>query len=291
MRDFVDPEIVNTDQEQAWNGPEGAYWVQNQDRWDAVNSGFNELLLDAAGFGPEGRVLDIGCGSGQTTRLAARRAARGRVLGVDLSAPMLDRARASAAREGLDNVTFERADAQVHAFSPGAFDAAVSRYGVMFFADPVAAFANIGGALRPGGRLAFVCPAEPEGNGWLRAMLSLRDHLPVGDFAAPGRPGMFAFTDPDRARAVLTGAGFADVRTDPVEAYGTWGRDAQDAADFMLGTGPGRAMTAQVSAEAAARARTALTEHLRDHEKEGEGVRLLSTSWLVTGVRPNLTRV
>ncbi|MFM9373328.1 class I SAM-dependent methyltransferase [Streptomyces sp. Da 82-17] len=277
-------DVVNTEQEEAWNGPEGAYWADNQARWDAVNSGFNELLLDAAAFGPEGRVLDIGCGAGQTSRLAARRAARGRVLGVDLSGPMLDRARASARQEGLDNVTFERADAQVHAFPPGAFDAAVSRYGVMFFADPVAAFANIGRALRPGGRLAFVCPAEPEGNGWLAAMLSLQDLLPMGDFAVPGRTGMFAFSDPARARTVLTSAGFTDVRTEHVEAYGTWGRDAQDAADFMLATGPGRAMTSQVPAETTARARTTLTNHLRASEN-AEGVHLRSTAWLVTATR------
>ncbi|MDI3422513.1 class I SAM-dependent methyltransferase [Streptomyces luteolus] len=286
-------DVVNTEQEESWNGPEGAYWAQHQDRWDAINSGFNQPLLDAARFGADGQVLDIGCGAGQTSRLAARRAEHGRVLGVDLSAPMLDRARASAAREGLGNVTFVRADAQVHPFSPGAFDAAVSRYGVTFFADPVAAFANIGGALRSGGRLAFVCPAEPEGNGWLGAMLSLREYLPVGEFGTPGLPGMFAFSDRDRVRAVLSEAGFTDVRTEHVEAYGTWGRDAADAADFMLQTGPGRHMTGQVSAEAAERARAALTDHLRGHEvrggdRDGEpvGVRLRSTAWLVTAVRP-----
>ncbi|MDI3403640.1 class I SAM-dependent methyltransferase [Streptomyces cavernicola] len=279
-------DVVNTEQEQSWNGPEGAYWADNQDRWDAVNSGFNQPLLDAAGFGPAGRVLDIGCGAGQTSRLAARRAGSGgRVLGIDLSAPMLDRARSSAAREGLDNVTFERADAQVHPFSPGAFDAAISRYGVMFFADPVAAFANIGGALRSGGRLAFVCPAEPEGNGWLAAMLTLREYLPIGDFGQPGRPGMFAFSEPDRVRAVLSEAGFTDVDTEHVEASGIWGRDAEDAADFLLATGPGRQLTGQVSAETAGRARAALIEHLTAYE-ERDGVSLPSTAWLVTAVHP-----
>lgn len=277
--------VVNTEQAQAWNGYEGTYWARNQDRWDAVNAGFDQPLLTAAAIGGHDRVLDVGCGSGRTTRLAARRAVNGRALGVDLSDPMLERARASAEREGLGNVTFEHADAQVHPFGPGAFDAAVSRYGVMFFADPTAAFANIGGALRPGGRLAFICAADADLNGWVRAMTALRDHLPLGDFGAPGRPGMFSLADPDRIREVLSGAGFVRTALRRVEAYGNWGRNAEEAAAFLLGTGPGRHLTGQVSREAADRAREALEEHLRDHEENGS-VRLLSTAWLVTAARP-----
>ncbi|NBE55771.1 class I SAM-dependent methyltransferase [Streptomyces boluensis] len=280
--------VVNTEQQEAWNGPEGKYWADHQARWDAVNDGFNERLLDAAGIGPGDRVLDIGCGNGHTSRLAARRADGGQVLGVDLSAPMLERARASAAQEGLDNVTFERADAQVHPFAPASFDSALSRYGVMFFGDPVAAFSNIGGALRPGGRLAFVCPADPERNGWVEAVMSLRAFVPVEEFGTPGQPGMFSLADPDRVRTVLTGAGFRDVETRRVETFGTWGRDGADAAEFLLGTGPGRHFTSQLSPETVDRARATLTEYMRAHEDpEHEGmVRLRSTASLVTAVRP-----
>ncbi|MFF3392713.1 class I SAM-dependent methyltransferase [Streptomyces sp. NPDC002669] len=277
--------VVNTEQAQAWNGYEGMYWARNQDRWDAVNAGFDQPLLTAAAIGGHDRVLDVGCGSGRTTRLAARRAVNGRALGIDLSGPMLERARASAEREGLGNVAFEHADAQVHPFGPGTFDAAVSRYGVMFFADPTAAFANIGSALRPGGRLAFVCAADAVLNGWVRAMAALRDHLPLGDFGAPGRPGMFSLADPDRIREVLSGAGFVRTALRRVEAYGDWGRNAEEAAAFLLGTGPGRHLTGQVSEETRDRAREALEEHLRDHEENGS-VRLLSTAWLVTATRP-----
>lgn len=279
------PDIVNTEQAQAWNGYEGTYWARNQDRWDAVNGGLDEPLLAAAAIGERDRVLDVGCGAGETARLAAQRAARGQVLGVDLSAPMLERARVTAAREGIGNVTFDHTDAQVHPFEPAAFDVAVSRFGVMFFGDPVEAFTNIGRALRPGGRLAFICAAEAGGNEWIQAMSVLRDHLPLGEFGAPGGPGMFSLADPDRIRTVLSSAGFVDVSPVEVEAYGHWGRDAEDAADFLLDSGPGRHLTDQVDPETRGRAREALVNRLRDHEERG-AVRLRSTAWLVTAGRP-----
>ncbi|MET9346020.1 class I SAM-dependent methyltransferase [Streptomyces termitum] len=278
--------IANTAQEQAWNGPEGAHWARHQDRWNAVNDGFNAPLLDAAGITGDHRVLDLGCGAGRTTRLAALRAPRGHALGLDLSAPMLAEARAQAAREGVANASFVRGDAQTHPFETGSFDAAVSRYGAMFFADPEAAFGNIGRALRPGGRLALVCPSDPDGNGWVTAMTSLRAILPVGDFARPGLPGMFSLADPDRVRAVLAAAGFARTSVEEVRAYGTWGRDAADAAGFLLATGPGRHLMGQADEPTRARARAALTAHLRAHKTPTGPVRLLSTAWLVTAVRP-----
>ncbi|GGZ29129.1 class I SAM-dependent methyltransferase [Streptomyces poonensis] len=280
------PDIVNTEQAQAWNGSEGSHWARTQDRWNAVNEGFNEPLLDAAGITGDHRTLDLGCGSGQTTRLAALRAPRGHALGLDLSGPMLAAARARAEREGIANASFAQGDAQVHPFGAGAFDAAISRYGVMFFADPVAAFGNVGRALRPGGRLAFVCPADAVLNDWVAAMASLRDFLPVGDFGRTGSPGMFSLASPDRIRDVLAAAGFTGITINEAQAYGTWGRGAEDAAEFLLGTGPGRHLMAQADTTARARARRTLTDHLRDHETADGTVRLRSTSWLVTADRP-----
>lgn len=279
-------DIVNTEQAQAWNGPEGAHWARNQDRWNAVNEGFNEPLLDAAALTEGCRVLDIGCGSGQTTRLAALRAPRGHALGLDLSGPMLAEARARAERDGLSHVAFEQGDAQVHPFESGAYDSALSRYGVMFFADPVAAFGNIGRALRPGGRLAFVCPAAAEHNGWVEALSALSGLLPVGDLARPGLPGMFSLADPARIREVLTGAGFTGITVTESQAYGTWGSGAADAAEFLLGTGPGSHLMRQVDETTRVRARRALEDRLRAHETPDGMVRLLSTSWLVTADRP-----
>ncbi|MFE6222862.1 class I SAM-dependent methyltransferase [Streptomyces sp. NPDC057854] len=278
--------IVNTAQEQAWNGPEGAHWARHQDRWNAVNDGFNTPLLDAAGIAAAHRVLDIGCGAGHTTRLAARRAPRGHALGLDLSGPMLAEARARAAAEGIGNIAFVRGDAQTHPLDEATFDAVISRYGAMFFADPEAAFAHLGRALRPGGRLALVCPADPERNAWVTALTSLRGILPVGDFGRPGLPGMFSLSDPDAVRALLTAAGFTGVTLTEARAYGTWGRDAADAADFLLATGPGRHLMQLSDEPTRARARAALTDHLRAHETAADGVRLLSTSWLITAERP-----
>ncbi|MEW1890610.1 MULTISPECIES: class I SAM-dependent methyltransferase [unclassified Streptomyces] len=280
-------EIVNTEQEQAWNGPEGVHWAGHQDRWNAVNGGFNDPLLDAAGISGGGhRTLDLGCGTGQTTRLAALRAPRGSATGLDLSGPMLAEARARAEREGVGNASFVQGDAQTHPFEPGAYDSAISRYGVMFFADPVAAFGNIGHALRPGGRLAFVCPADAALNEWVVAMAALRDFLPVGDFGRPGLPGMFSLAAPDHIREILTAAGFSRIDVNQAQVYGTWGTDAGDAADFLLGTGPGRHLMQQADAAARTRARAVLTDHLRGHEAADGTVRLRSTSWLVTADRP-----
>ncbi|MEV7194289.1 class I SAM-dependent methyltransferase [Streptomyces sp. NPDC093510] len=276
---------VNTEQAQAWNGYEGEHWARNQDRWDAVNAGFNSPLLDAACLAVDDRVLDVGCGAGQTTRLAARRASGGRVLGLDLSAPMLARARDTARREGLANISFEHGDAQVHELDPAAYDVAISRYGVLFFADPVAGFGNIGRALRPGGRAAFICGAYPEDNEWLQAFAELRDLLPVGGFGAPGGPGMFSLADADRTCGILAAAGFEHIEATRVEAYGTWGRDAADAADFLLDSGPGRHLTAQVPPETRNRAHHRLTETLRPHEASST-LRLRSTALLLTATRP-----
>ncbi|MEW2625222.1 methyltransferase domain-containing protein [Streptomyces sp. NPDC048106] len=280
------PDIVNTEQAQAWNGPEGTHWARNQDRWNAVNEGFNEPLLEAAAISEAHRTLDLGCGSGQTTRLAALRAPRGSALGLDLSGPMLAEARARAEREGITNVSFTQGDAQAHPFEPGTFDAAISRFGVMFFADPVAAFGNIGRALRPGGRLAFVCPADATLNGGVAALAALRDILPFGDLGRPGLPGMFSLAARDRVHEILTAAGFTGVTVSRVQAYGTWGHGAEDAADFLLGTGPGGHLMRQADAPARDRARRTLTDHLRPHETKNGTVRLPTTSWLATAVRP-----
>ena len=144
--------IANTEQAEHWNtGPGVAHWVANQARYDRMHAPFTALILDAAALRPGGNVLDVGCGCGGTTLAAARLVAPGRALGLDLSGPMLARAQADAEAAGLGNAAFRQGDAQVEPLEPASFDTVISRFGVMFFADPVAAFANIRSAARPGG--------------------------------------------------------------------------------------------------------------------------------------------
>ncbi|MEU9032028.1 methyltransferase domain-containing protein [Streptomyces sp. NPDC048383] len=281
--------FANTAQAEAWNGYEGEQWARSQDRWDSVNDGFNQPLLDAAGITETDCVLDVGCGAGRTTRLAARRTRRGQALGLDLSGPMLAKARESAVRERVENVSFVQGDAQVHTFDAEGFGAVISRYGMTFFADPVAAFANLYRALRPGGRLAFICAAEAEANEWLEALASLEAIVPLGGFGKAGDPGMFSLTDPDRIRAVVTAGGFSDVDVQRIEVPGKWGADAEDAAAFLLDSGPGRHLLDRVGRRQQTQARQALTATLSRHEADG-AVWLRSSSWLVTAVRGEATR-
>ncbi|GAA2118222.1 class I SAM-dependent methyltransferase [Actinomadura alba] len=277
--------IVNTEQAEAWNGYEGEHWAAHDDRYDAVNGGFNAYLLDAARVGERDRVLDIGCGNGQLTRLAAGRARLGRAHGIDLSAPMLARARARADEEGVSNVTFEQGDAQVHTFPADGHDVAISRFGIMFFGDPVGAFGNVGRALRPGGRLAFLCMTGLEGTDMASVFGAMAAYLPRP--TGPDGTGPTSFADPARIQEVLTGAGFQDVTATHVEADGRWGRDVADAAEFISAWGPVRFHMEQAGPEAAAKAREALIPALRPFETP-EGVRLRGTAWLVTALRPGV---
>lgn len=280
--------IVNTHQAEAWNGYEGRHWADHQDRYDAANDSMNAPILRTAAISGTDRVLDVGCGNGRITRLAARQAPDGHATGVDLSGPMLERARASAAGEGVANVTFEQGDAQAYPFPEGGFDVAISRGGIMYFADPVAAFANIGRALRPGGRLAFACPKEitPDAD-FARALAPLwalmSRHAPAtGD--VDQAPGPISLSDPHRIEEVLTDAGFTDVTSKPLTVPMVFGRDAADAADFFIGMGPMRFDLRNADPAEVQDARDALIAELRRYEN-GDAVVLHSDLWLVSAVR------
>ncbi|MFF0490908.1 class I SAM-dependent methyltransferase [Nocardia sp. NPDC004068] len=271
--------IVNTAQSQAWNGYEGSHWADNYDRYDAVNGGYNEPLLSAAGVGPGDRVLDIGCGTGQLTRLAARRARS--ATGVDLSGPMLARARERAVAEGVANVSFEQGDAQVFPFPAGGFDVATSRFGVMFFADPVAAFANIARALRPGGRLAYVAmPADADTD--IGAVFAAAgEHLPGFGIGH----GFDALGDPDGTRKLLREAGFGDVTARVLESSGCWGENVAAATEFVMGWGPVRYHRERNGFATDDRVRAAVTAALEPLARP-DGVYLRGAGLLVTASVP-----
>ena len=274
--------IANVRQAEAWNGWEGAHWAQNRARYNATVAAFNDDLFRWAAVAPDHHVLDIGCGTGQVTLLAARRADRGHVVGVDLSAPMLERARADAATQGIANVRFEQGDAQVHPFPDAGFDVAISRGGVMFFEDAVAAFANILRGLRPGGRLVFIGPqgGTPDSE-YARATTALR---PLMREPSPASRGMGSLVDPARIREVLDAAGFTGIRIEPVTAPMDYGRDAADAAEFILGQGPVRSNLAGLDPGVVERTREQLRAGLEAFETS-EGVRISGAVWLVDATR------
>ncbi|NNH71345.1 methyltransferase domain-containing protein [Nocardia uniformis] len=270
---------VNVEQDRVWNGDDGIHWAQWHERYDAMAEPSNTHLFEAAEIGSEDRVLDIGCGTGQTTRLAARLAQRGHAVGIDLSEPMLVRARRTAAEEQIGSITFEQGDAQVFPFPSSGFEVAISRAGVMFFDDPVAAFGNIGKALVPGGRLAFLCHRDMDHDA-NPVLATLAEHLPLPDLAERA-PGVVAFSDPEQVSDVLDAAGFVAVRAYPITYRTALGRDALDATDFLF-RAQLRAFLTDIDEGALARARTALVEALRPFETDG-AVHLPVGGWIYTG--------
>jgi SAM-dependent methyltransferase len=281
---MTDALVVNTAQAEAWNGYEGEHWAANDGRYDTINSGFNEPLLDAAGIGETSRVLDVGCGNGKLTRLAARRARHGHATGLDLSGPMLARASARATEEGMCNITFQQGDAQVYPLPPGGFDVALSRFGIMFFADPVAAFANIRSGLRPGGRLAFACLPDLFSTDLGPVFAAAATHLPPPPPPATGTTSPESLADPERAREVLTSAGFTHVSWTLVETAQVWGRDVVDAAGFIWGWGPIQFRVRHARPGAITRAWAALEDALAPFATPS-GVVLRGAAWLVTARR------
>jgi SAM-dependent methyltransferase len=279
-------DIVNVEQAQAWDGPEGEYWATHQERFDTTIRPHHTLLMAAADIAPGERILDIGCGNGLTSRDAARAAGPGgSVLGVDLSGPMLARGEQLAKDEGLSNVRFEQGDAQVHRFEAGAFDVALSRFGVMFFADPVAGFANIASALRPGGRLAVLVWQSAAGNEWIgsmRATLAMGRTLPS---PPPGAPGPFALADRELTTGVLTRAGFTDIGFAPSEQPFNVGRDPDDAYRFAAGLAPVQMLLADLDEATKAEALQALRATIAAHETP-DGVVFGSAAWVVTARKP-----
>ena len=278
--------VVNLDQAEEWNGREGDHWVQHADRYDALSRRITPHLMEAAAVGASDRVLDIGCGCGLTTRAAARAASSGSVVGIDLSAAMLQEAERRTRADGLANARFEQGDVQVHEFPPAEFDVAISRFGVMFFDDPVAAFANIGSAIRPGGRLVFVCWQDLARNDWIMVPAGgALTYVRFPDLGPEGAPGPFSLADPERIRRILTDAAFESIEISEVAEQMFLGDNATDATEFLQGTGMARVLFEGVDAATERKAIDAVRDVLAAHERP-DGIWLDSASWLVTTTRP-----
>jgi len=275
---------ANAEQAAEWDGPAGAHRTRHAAVFDAEARPHNERFRAAAAVSARDRVLDVGCGTGQTTRDAARAAVDGNALGVDLSAQMLDHARRRSREEGLTNVSFLQADAQVHRFPAASFEVCISRFGTMFFADPVAAFSNIGHALRPGGRLVLMVWQARDRNEWTTAVReALAGDNPVPPPPAEG-PHPFSLADPAVAGGILAAAGFADIGFTDVHEPVFYGPDSAVALDVVRGLRSTRDLLAGLDAGETEQALRRLRATLAAHQT-GDGVVFDARTWIISARR------
>jgi SAM-dependent methyltransferase len=282
------PTGPNAEQITYWNEAAAPKWIRYQRELDTQLRSLGERTIDRAAVGAGERVLDVGCGCGATTMELARRVGPdGRVVGLAISTPMLEQAAARVREAGLRNVELRNADAETCELPAEDFDVVISRFGVMFFADPARAFTNVRRALRRNGRLAFVCWQSLERNPWLAVpMAAAAREIAFPPAPAPHAPGPFAFADPDRVQRILEGAGFAGVTIEPREEMLTIGGEsgAGDAADFLVQMGPTGAALRQADPAALPRVSAAVQAAIRPCETGGR-VRMPSAAWLVSAVR------
>jgi len=279
----------NAEQIEYWNDVSGPRWVSQQHLLDEMIAPLGETALERARVAAGERVLDIGCGCGDSSLELARRVTpSGSVTGIDLSRVMLERARARAVEAKLDNLTFEPADAQTVSFAAGTFDLLFSRFGVMFFADPVAAFANLRGSLRAGGRLAFLCWQAVTENPWMLVPMGAIASVVELPAPTPGAPGPFAFADPERVTGILESAGFAEVSLDSVQRkIVVGGGSVEGAVDFMMRIGPAGAALREADDAARKQAERAIGDALSPLADDQGQLRLDSATWIVTAVSPD----
>jgi SAM-dependent methyltransferase len=247
---------------------------------------YNERLRAAAAISPGQHVLDLGCGAGESSRDAARAAAPGHVLGIDISAPLLERARERVAAEGVDNLTFVHGDAQVHPFTPGHYDIAISRFGVMFFSDPVAAFGNVARTLRSQGRLVALAWQPHSDNEWAVEIDSAL-HGPARPPTPANTDEAFSLGDRAATARILDRAGFRGIEFTDVNEPVFYGRDGDAAFEFVRRFKSTQVALASFSAADAERALERLRDTLEQHRTPHDGIVFDSRAWLITAAPRN----
>jgi SAM-dependent methyltransferase len=272
---------ANCEQIEFWNGTSGARWVTYQETLDRVLGPIGDLAIERAAVALGENVIDVGCGCGATTlELAAKIGRSGTVLGVDVSAPMLARARERAKAHEVGRIELVQGDASTHAF-PFKADLVFSRFGVMFFRDPVVAFANLRRALRPGGRLVFASWRNKELNAWMAVPMTAAMTV-VGPEAPtlPDEPGPFSLSDEARVRRILDSSGFADAICEQADHELLLGEDLQAATDFSLHAGPASRCLLNADDEIRARVHAAVMKALTPFASP-RGVMCRATTWIV----------
>jgi SAM-dependent methyltransferase len=271
---------VNAEQSEAWNGASGRHFIEQRERHERMRGGLTARLLAAAQIQDGENVLDIGCGCGDATILAARAAGSGRALGADLSGIQVAEARRLAAAAGVTNARFEVADVQVHPFPAGNFDVVLSNFGVMFFDDPAAAFANLRKALRRGGRLAFLCwrardenPFFTMGFAEAAAVLGLRE--------LTGPAAAFSLADSGRVGTLLSGAGFGGIEFAQADEPMLIGSDVADVLEYERVSPGATEILAGLSPAQAAELARQVRDDLVAYASP-DGVIMPGAAWLVT---------
>jgi SAM-dependent methyltransferase len=271
---------VNAEQAEAWNGASGRHFIEQRERHERMRGAMTARLLACAQIQDRENVLDIGCGCGDATILAARSTCSGNALGADLSQIQVAEARRLAASAGVTNARFEVADAQVHPFQARTFDLVLSNFGVMFFDDPAAAFGNLRKALRRGGRLAFLCWRSRDENPFF--MIGFAEAAAALNYSQlPGLPAAFSLADTSRVGALLSGAGFGGIEFAKVDEPMLVGRDVDDVLEYKRASPSAAGLLTGLSASQAA----VLTKQVRDglaaYASPG-GVVMPGAVWLVT---------
>jgi len=277
------PAGVNAAQIEYWNGPAGDRWARSADTQDVMIGGLGMAALDACRIEPGHAVLDIGCGSGSTTlEIAKRTGSAGLVVGIDISGPMLGVANKRRGDAGLSNIRLENRDAATHDFEEAVFDRVFSRFGVMFFVDPVLAFQNIRKAVKAEGRLAFVCWQTRTENQWMEFPfgIALR-HAPPPPPAQPNEPGPTAFADPERVHRILSESNFGDIRIEPLVSPLMLGDDIATAVERLIQLGPTGRLLRDASTEVKTAIAADLTEELPPFLTD-DGVKMKGSVWIVT---------
>lgn len=275
----------NTDMNEFWNGDGGRNWLRFQNGICTGLDPFGQEAMSVASIEKGNRVLDIGCGSGDTSfEIAHLVGSRGYTQGIDISDLILRQTLNRQSQLKQNNISFECADAQSHRFEPKSFDLAYSRFGVMFFDEPVAAFRNIRQALITGGRLAFICWQSIKDNPWVNIPLGVVEkHVPLPQQPSAEEPGAFSFADPKRVTRILTSAGFTNVSIKRFEALFLVGASLDEAVTFLTHIGPASAAIDAPNIDEKTRMR--ITTDLRDvlvpHITEN-GVQLRAVTWIVS---------